>query len=32
MEKLVRQENPKDCQDLVGFESVLGNLVIDCCC
>ena len=32
MENLERLEIPKDCQDLVGFESDVGNSVTDRCC
>ena len=32
MENLERQKSPEGWRDLVGFESVVGNLVIGCCC
>ena len=32
MENLERLESSEGCQDLVGFESIWGNLVIGYCC
>ena len=31
MENLEKQENPEGCQDRVGFESDMGNLVTGRC-